>query len=340
MTGMAASFDHVIVIGASAGGVHALLQISEKLAPSFPAPVCIVQHIGSNPSLLPELLRYRGANPAVHPEDGQRLAAGTLYVAPPDRHMLLDGETVRLTHGPRENHARPAIDPLFRSAALAFRARAIGVVLTGQMDDGSAGLKAIKECGGLAIVQDPATAAEPEMPNNALANVDVDHCVPLEQIGALLTRLVGQSAPDAPPEAPQALAREVAINRGDATVEMLEGIAAPSPLTCPECGGGLWEIKQSKPLRYRCHTGHAYGAVSLARAQKESAEQSLWSTVRGLREREMLLRRMAAIAEATGDASQARAGLAQAERLREQARVLQALTEEDVGSPASQDTAA
>jgi two-component system, chemotaxis family, protein-glutamate methylesterase/glutaminase len=327
---MSASFDHVIVIGASAGGVHALLQITETLPGAFPAPICIVQHIGSNPSLLPELLRFRGNNHAVHPEDGQPLAAGTLYLAPPDRHLLLEGDKVRLTHGPRENHARPAIDPLFRSAALAFGTRVIGVVLTGQMDDGSAGLKAIKECGGVAIVQDPASAAEPEMPRSALASVDVDHCVPLEEIGPLLTRLVGNPAPKAPPEPSAALVHEVAINRGNATVEMLEGIATPSPLTCPECGGGLWEMKETKPLRYRCHTGHAYGALTLGHSQKESTEQSLWATVRGLREREMLLRRMASIAEATGDLAQAQAGRAQAERLEGQIRVLQAGAEEEV----------
>jgi two-component system, chemotaxis family, protein-glutamate methylesterase/glutaminase len=326
---MSASFDHVIVIGASAGGVHALLQISETLAGAFPAPICIVQHIGSNRSLLPELLRFRGNNHAVHPEDGQRLAPGTLFVAPPDRHMLLERDTVRLTHGPRENHARPAIDPLFRSAALAFGTRVIGVVLTGQMDDGSAGLKAIQECGGLTIVQDPASAAEPEMPKNALGSVDVDHCVPLEEIGPLLTRLVARPAPKAPREAPEALVHEVAINRGNATMEMLEGIATPSPLTCPECGGSLWEMKETKPLRYRCHTGHAYGAISLGQSQKENTEQSLWATVRGLREREMLLRRMASIAEATGDLAQAQAGRAQAERLEAEIRVLQAVAEEE-----------
>jgi two-component system, chemotaxis family, protein-glutamate methylesterase/glutaminase len=333
------SFDHVIVIGASAGGVHALIQVSEMLPAFFPVPICIVQHIGSNPSLLPELLRFRGNNHAVHPEDGQRLAPGTLFVAPPDHHMLLEGDTVRLTHGPRENHARPAIDPLFRSAALAFGPRVIGVVLTGQMDDGSAGLKAIKECGGLAIVQDPASAAEPEMPKSALANVDVDHCVPLEEIGPLLTRLVGKPAPKAPPEPSEALLHEVAINKGNATVEMLEGIATPSPLTCPECGGGLWEMKETKPLRYRCHTGHAYGALSLGRSQKESTEQSLWSTIRGLREREMLLRRMATIAEGTGDLAQARAGRAQAERLDQQVRVLQAVAEEEIAVLETNDTA-
>src|SRR5205085_3197560 len=165
------SFDHVVVIGASAGGVHALLQIAENLPASFPAPVCIVQHVGSNPSLLPDLLRYRGPNQAMHAEDGQQLTPGTLHVAPPDHHMLIEGDRLYLTQGPKENHARPAIDPLFRSAAVTYGPDVIGVILTGQMDDGSAGLKAVKECGGLAIVQDPKTAAEPEMPRNAMRSV-------------------------------------------------------------------------------------------------------------------------------------------------------------------------
>jgi len=324
---MTRPFGHVVVIGASAGGVHALLEIAQALPPLFPAPVCIVQHIGSNPSLLPELLRHRGPNPAIHAEDGQRLACGTLHVAPPDHHVLLEGEQLRLTHGPKENHARPAIDPLFRSAALSHGSAVIGVILSGQMDDGSAGLRAVKDCGGLAIVQDPASAAEPEMPRSALRNVAVDHCVPLAQIAPLLARLVALPAQGTEPEVPQEVTRAVGINRGEATVEDLKDIAHPSPLTCPDCGGGLWEMKDPRPLRYRCHTGHAYTSLSLARAQKDTSEYALWSTVRALREREMLLRRMAAVAESVGDGAQAAAGQAQADRIRRQAEALQEFAE-------------
>src|SRR4051812_1999841 len=136
------SWSHLVVIGASAGGVTALLDISSRLPRFFAAPICIVQHVGNNPSLLPELLRYRGSNHALHVEDGQRLSSGTLHVAPPDHHVLVQGNTLWLTHGPKENHARPAIDPLFRTAALSWGPRVIGVILTGQMDDGSAGLRA------------------------------------------------------------------------------------------------------------------------------------------------------------------------------------------------------
>ncbi|MBC5783087.1 chemotaxis protein CheB [Ramlibacter sp. USB13] len=324
---MTASFSRVVVIGASAGGISALLELGAALPRPFPAPVCIVQHIGAHPSLLPELLRYRGPNPAVHPRDGERLAPGTLYVAPADTHMLLDGDVLRLRQGPRENHARPAIDPLFRSAARSWGERVVGVILTGQMDDGTAGLKAVKECGGTAIVQDPATAAEQEMPRSALQNVAVDHCVPLAALAPLLVRLVGEAPPAGAPRIRETVLREVAINQGAATVENLEPLAAPSTLTCPDCGGTLWEVKEHKPLRYRCHTGHAFGALSLAQAQKDAAEQALFAGVRALREREILLRRMAAITAATGDTAQAAVAQAQADRLREQVRALQRLAE-------------
>jgi two-component system chemotaxis response regulator CheB len=324
---MTRSYQHLVVIGASAGGVNALLEIAEKLPRFFAAPICIVQHIGSNPSLLPELLRYRGANHATHVEDGQQLTPGTLYVAPPDRHVLIEADRLFLTHGPKENHARPAIDPLFRSAAVSHGPEAIGVVLTGQMDDGTAGLRAIKDCGGVAIVQDPETAAEAEMPRSALQNVDVDHCVPLHDIPSLLQRLVGVSPPRMRPAVPEEVVREVSINRGASTMEDLQHLASPSPLTCPDCGGGLWEMKDTKPLRYRCHTGHAYSSLSLSRAQKDSSEHALWSSVRALREREMLLRRMAGISSAMGESAQAAAASAQAERIRRQAETLQEFAE-------------
>lgn len=331
---MTPSSSHVVVIGASAGGVTALLEIAAQLPPAFPAPICIVQHIGSHPSLLPEILRFRGANHAMHAEDGQRLTSGTLHVAPPDRHMLLDGDTLRLTNGPRENYSRPAIDPLFRSAALTLGSRVIGVVLTGQMDDGTAGLKAIKDCGGIAIVQDPATALEPSMPSSALRHVEVDHCVALDQIAPLLQRLVGTPAQaPAPATVPEHLVLEVAINRGEGTMEHLLNIATPSPMTCPDCGGGLWEMKDQKPLRYRCHTGHAYSSLSLAVSQRDAAEHALWSGVRALREREMLLRRLANVADATGDTAQAAAGYAQADRVRERVNTLMKLAETPLPVP-------
>jgi len=323
---MNSRFDRVIVIGASAGGIGALLEITKALPPSFPAPICIVQHIGRNRSVLPNLLSYQRANQAVHAIDGERLSAGKLYIAPPDRHLLLDGDRLVLTHGPKENHARPAIDPLFRSAAVSWGSRLIGVILTGQLDDGSAGLAAVQDCGGTTIVEDPGTAAQPEMPASALAAVRADFCVPLPEIAPLLLRLVG-SMPPPPREAPDSVRREVSINRGEAGVEDLKAIATPSLLTCPDCGGTLSEVLESRPLRFRCHTGHAFTLRTLERRQTDDAEHALWNGVRALTERELLLRRAAAVAQATGDAAQSAAAAAQADRVREQIRTLEGIVE-------------
>jgi two-component system, chemotaxis family, protein-glutamate methylesterase/glutaminase len=322
---------NVIVIGASTGGVSALFELAAGLPAGINAVIGVVLHVGGNTSLMPELLRARGVLPAEHPRDGAPLEAGKIFVAPPDHHMLFTRDEVRLTRGPRENHARPAIDPLFRSAALAWGPRTIGVVLTGALDDGTAGLAAIKECGGVAIVQDPLTAVDPSMPANALANVAVDECLPVADIPAALVARVGNVTPAPPVAPPERLVVENAIFEGmqtmQQTLEQLASVAKPSALTCPECGGGLWELKDTKPLRYRCHTGHAFSARSLDNAQAELAEHSIWSSVRTLRERELLLRRLAGVAEATGDPVQADAGRQQADRVREQAEQLSKLVE-------------
>ena len=310
-----------ILIGASSGGVAALLEVTSALPADLQAVVGIVLHVGTQYSILPELLARRGPWRAVHAQHGQALEPGTLYVAPPDQHMLFTRDAVRLNRGPRENHARPAVDPLFRSAALAWRERVIGVVLTGDLDDGTAGLAAIKACGGITIVQDPATAFQPSMPSSALANVEVDHCLPLAEIGLALARLVGSEPQPQLSEPAPLPAREQAIFEGDLPMENLAQVGQPSALTCPECGGGLWELKEAKPLRYRCHTGHGYSALSLENAQTEKAEQSLWSSVRALQEREILLRRLANVAEATGDKAQAEVGRQQADQVK--ARVAQ-----------------
>lgn len=187
--------SHVVVIGASSGGIPALLEIVAALPQNFAAPVLVVQHIGANPSILPELMNTRGPNRAVHARDGDRPQPGTIHVAPPDHHMLLERDRIRLTRGAKENHARPAIDPLFRSAALHWGPRVIGVILSGQLDDGAAGLQAIKECGGRVLVQDPSTAVEPSMPRSALASVAVDDCLPSREIAPALVRMIA----DAPP---------------------------------------------------------------------------------------------------------------------------------------------
>jgi two-component system chemotaxis response regulator CheB len=185
----------------------------------------------------------------------------------------------------------------------------------------------------LAIVQDPATAVEPSMPRHALASVDVDHCLDVPGIARLLHALVARPAQTpAARAAPRELVRENALFEGNLeigdTMKTLSEIGTPSAMTCPECGGGLWELKDTQPLRYRCHTGHGYTATSLDSAQHEFAEQSLWGSVRALREREMLLRRLAVVAEATGDRPQAVAGRTEADRVRAQALQLESMLEQ------------
>lgn len=319
-----------IVVGASSGGVSALLDLVAALPSRLDAIVGVVLHVGTQRSILPELLTAKGGMPAMHPRDGQTLQPGTIYVAPPDHHMLFTDAAVKLSRGPRENHARPAVDPLFRSTAISWRERAIGVVLTGELDDGTAGLAAIKECGGTTIVQDPSTAVQRSMPASAIANVTVDHCLPLDRIARTLEQLSGQTPlRETPVRVPARLRREQALFDGRQSVENLNALGRPSGLTCPDCGGGLWELDGTRPLRYRCHTGHAFTARTLHNAQAELADHALWSSVRVLQEREMLLRRLATVAEATGDLDQAHAGRLQADEVRAQAEQLARMVERE-----------
>ncbi|MFL6692285.1 MAG: chemotaxis protein CheB [Ramlibacter sp.] len=318
-----------IVLGASMGGVEALLTLAAALPDDVPAIFCIVLHVGSHQSILPELLRARGKARAMHAVDGQRAEPGTLYVAPPDHHLLLEGDVLRLSRGPRENLARPAIDPLFRSAAVHWRERAIGVVLTGRLDDGAAGLAAIKAAGGKAVVQNPAEAPEPEMPLAALDATAVDACLPLADIAPYLVQLAQVAGSAAPAPVPAAIRDEHAINLGDLSMERLDSIGDVSTLTCPECGGTLWEMRDAKPLRYRCHTGHAFSAGSLAHGQEQLVNSHIWGGARSLRERAMLLRRMQAVATGTDDPRQAAAIRAQADRVTRQAETLEAMLLED-----------
>jgi two-component system chemotaxis response regulator CheB len=322
-----ATVHSTIAIGASAGGIDALLEIVAALPPRFPAIVLVTQHVGTYPSILPQLMRARSRLDAVHPSDGDRPQPGTIYVAPPDHHLLLEDDHLHLNRGPKENHSRPAIDPMMRSVALARGPRAVGVVLTGQLDDGTAGLHAIKRCGGIAIVQDPATAVEPSMPASALANVAVDMRLRVEEIAPALERIVAGAPPRSPPIAPDDIRREQQMLEGHDMIANLAAIAEPSTLTCPDCGGGLWELKDDKPLRYRCHTGHAFTVQALAAAQAERTDHVLWSGVRALAETEMLLRRMAHAARAQGDHARAEEGERRADRVRDRVAALMAMVE-------------
>lgn len=297
----------IVVIGASTGGVQALGALASGLPANFGAPVLIVLHVGAQRSILPELLSSKGPLPASHAVDGEPIVAGRIYVAPPDHHLLVEDTHMRLSRGPKENFTRPAIDPLFRSAALAYGTRAIGVVLTGKLDDGTAGLQAIDECGGIAVVQDPNDAAERSMPLSALRYVQVDHCVPLAAMPDLLVRLIDIRTDDVPMQDETSRPvheQHVMMSDGNA-IEHLQAIGSPSTFVCPECKGSLWEIGGAKPVRYRCHTGHAFTLRTLQHAQSIDTEDALWSALRALQEKRLLLEKMAEQCRLDGDEQQA-----------------------------------
>jgi two-component system chemotaxis response regulator CheB len=294
---VAPSPQRLVVVGASAGGVAALRQLAGGLPADFPAPVLIVLHVGAHESILPELIRANCALDVAHAVDREPLLAGTIRIAPPDHHLdVIDGH-LRLSRGPKENYARPAIDPLFRTAALEFGPRAIGVILTGMLDDGTTGLQAIKEAGGVAVVQHPDDALEPSMPTSALRHVDVDHCVPLAAMPALLSRLAATPAETRSPamsDRRRRLKHEQGLSLGTGDfLEHLKAIAEPSPLTCPDCHGGLWQVRDSSPRRYRCHTGHAFTARTLDLAVAEETDAAMWNALRALHERATVLGQLA-----------------------------------------------
>jgi two-component system chemotaxis response regulator CheB len=286
----------IIVVGASAGGVEVLLQLTAGLPRDLDAAVLIVLHMApSSPSVLPGLLQRGCPLPVVFPADGEALQRGRVYVAPPDRHLVVEPGRVRLTRAPRENHSRPAIDPLFRSAALAYGRRVIGTILSGRLDDGTAGLWAVKDRGGTAVVQDPDDAQHPDMPRNALQYTAADHIVRADELAPLLVRLTREPLPgvsDAP--ASHELELEVRIAMEDRALQQgVMKLGPVSPYTCPECHGVLVRVGDGGIPRFRCHTGHAYALDSLLAAITETVEQTLWNALRAVEESVMLLREAA-----------------------------------------------
>jgi two-component system, chemotaxis family, protein-glutamate methylesterase/glutaminase len=282
----------IIVIGASAGGVQALQRIVVGLPADLPAAIFIVLHVWpGTKSYLPAILERAGRLPVAEAQDGDPIKPGTITVAPSDLHLMLEKDRVVVVRGPRENRTRPAINPLFRSAAAAFRHRVIGVILTGTLDDGAAGLWAITQCGGVAVVQ--SDAMFDQMPRSAIESVNVDHVVPLDDIAALLNRLSRETVePSTPPAVPEV------VNLNDQGSKMkpagfdVDRVGKRSVFSCPECNGALWEMEEGV-LQYRCHVGHAYSAKSLHEAQSTTIEQSLWSALRALKESAALDSRLA-----------------------------------------------
>lgn len=282
------------MIGASAGGVDALVKVVGALPPELPAAVFVVLHVApTHSSVLPDILARSGALPVTAARDGEHFERGHVYVAPPDVHLLIAGGHIRLTHGPRENGHRPAVDPLFRSAARAYGNRTIGVILSGTLDDGTAGLRFLKRRGGAAVVQHPDDAAYSGMPESAIGNVAVDRVVPAAEVAAaicaLIDKPVAQREPgddpvegSDPPDLVELPPQENDIPNGD-----------PTALTCPECGGVLHASEDHHLLRFACQVGHVYSQESLFNGQADALEGALWAALRSLEERADLLRRMA-----------------------------------------------
>jgi two-component system chemotaxis response regulator CheB len=286
----------IVVVGTSAGGVEALRTLVGGLPADFPGSVFVVMHTApDSPGVLAQILDRAGPLPASHAENRERIRPGRVYVAPPDSHLLLEPGIVRVTHGPKENRFRPAVDPLFRSAAQVFGPRVVGVVLTGGLDDGTSGLWAIKRLGGTAVVQDPDEAFMPSMPLSAINRVEVDYTLPVAQVAPLLARLASTSvAEQGGYEVPEELKIEVGIAKEDRGLDLgLAKIGTPSIFACPECHGTLLQLKENGRTRYRCHTGHAYSADSLLSEITEGVEVSLWNAIRSIDESVMLLRHMA-----------------------------------------------
>jgi two-component system chemotaxis response regulator CheB len=294
----------IVVIGASAGGVEALIKLVRGLPADLPAALCVVLHIPAHaPSMLATILNRVSALQAVQPVDGTTIRHGHIYVAPPDHHLIVETGHLRLTRGPKENQNRPAVDPLFRSAALAYGPRVIGVVLTGALDDGTAGLNAIKQRGGIAVVQDPQEAFYPSMPEHAMEYTQVDACLPILDIVAYLARVVGEDAGDNTMyPVTRELQTEVGVSKMEtnATSEnQFDG--KPSAFSCPECGGVLWELRDRELVRFRCRVGHAFSPESMQAAQTESLEYALWTALKTLQEGANLSLRMVQRARQAGN---------------------------------------
>ena len=312
------------MIGASAGGLAGVLEIVRGLTRDFAAALFVVIHTSpDNPGVLPLLLQRVSPLPVALVEDRQAIERGRIYVARPDHHLLLKRGHIRVTRGPKENGFRPAIDPMFRSAAEAYGPRVTGIILSGGLNDGTDGLLRITERGGLALAQDPQEATIPSMPLSAIQNVEVHSVLAAADIPGVLRQLVRQTVPDAQANAPVEF-------RDDAeSGELLHEHApsgAPSAYTCPECGGALWEAPEhGKLLRFRCHIGHGFTAEILLAEQGSKLEGALWGALRALEENAALYRQQADRQHSAGRTGLARQYAAEAAEVEEYASLIRPL---------------
>jgi two-component system chemotaxis response regulator CheB len=319
----------IIVIGASAGGVEALTQLAARLPTDLPAAIFVVIHFPPyERSWLPEILRRAGSMPVHEPRDGEPVHQGRIYIAPPNRQLLLKDGNIRLVYGPREHGFRPAIDPLFRSAA-AFGPRVVGVVLSGSLYDGAAGLAAIKQRGGTTIVQDPEEALFSGMPLSAIETHRVDYVLPLDAIAGQLELLARQPVAEG---AVVMVDRSKNDKKHESESKIVQqdiddfeaglGSNGQTVLVCPDCGGVLWELTEGGVVQYRCHVGHAYSELSLDAQHSQILESALWTAVRTLEDRAALSARLAARAEQRGHAKSASRFREQAESAEQSAELI------------------
>jgi two-component system chemotaxis response regulator CheB len=287
----------LVIIGSSAGGLPALMEIMGGLPADFPAAIFVVQHIPPYTiSNLHHILNRVGPLQAVSAVDGDMIEPGKIYVATPDHHLMVEHDKVIVKRGPKENRFRPSIDALFRSAAYTYGSRVIGVVLSGVLDDGTSGLWSVKRLGGLTVIQEPADALFPQMPLNAQEYVDIDYTVPAGQMAALLCELttnVPGKKPKLSPKELKLLETEIVIAGRENAFEIgIIEMGTLTPFTCPECHGALTELKEGKIIRFRCHTGHAYTISALLSEVSTNVEAILWQAMQGLEETTMLLMRL------------------------------------------------
>ena len=283
-----------MVIGASAGGSVTLPELLKQLRPQMDIAVFIVMHITKRSigDMLVKRIQKHTALKCKLAKHGDTIKAGTLYMAKPDHHLLLKNNKIILGKGPMENRYRPSIDALFRSAAAQYDHKVIGIILTGMLEDGAVGMLAIRRSGGSCIVQDPNEAQHPDMPNAVLKNLRPDYIVPVSEMGAAITEII--SNPPRKSKIPGDIKKETEISeRVQIGIDNLKQIGEHSLYSCPDCGGGLWQIKNNGEIRYRCHVGHAFTEDGLLSNMEISTESALWTAMRIIEERRNLLKALA-----------------------------------------------
>ncbi len=314
----------IVVIGASAGGVEALRALVRDLPRDLPAALFVVLHVPpEGTSMLPQILSYAGRLAATHAVDGEPITHGRISIAPPDKHLLVEHGYVRVTRGPRENRHRPAVDPLFRSAALAYGPRVVAVVLSGSLDDGTVGALAVKERGGITLAQRPDEALFAGMPQSAIARDNPD-VLSVAEIAARIVQLARTPITESG-DSPVSESSEYEAKIAELDMDAVEDDCrpgTPSAFGCPECGGVLWEVSDGAALRFRCRVGHAYTADSLLADQSDHLEAALWAALRGLEEKVSLSERLRIRAHAGGQTAVARRFAEESTTARDHAGIL------------------